>query len=121
MISKPWESYDKAISLNLDLVGAQDGKALVNLMLGDFEEGWKRYEWRSCRSLLEHLPKRDFGRPLWLGVEDLENKTILIQAEQGLGDTIKFCRYLNLFDQQKCRIVMEVNRALMPLLQERNI
>ena len=111
--------FDKAISLNKDFAQAYYGKSLVKLTLGDYEEGWKLYEWR-WRSQLANSPKRDFGRPLWLGDRNIENKTILIHAEQGLGDTIQFYRYLRLFDPQTCRIVFEVPPALLSLLREQN-
>jgi hypothetical protein len=44
----------------------------------------------------------------------------LIHSEQGLGDTIHFCRYLPFLDGRNCRIVFETPRPLVPLFQDRN-
>jgi hypothetical protein len=61
--------------------------------------------------------KRSFPQPLWLGVESLDNKTILIYAEQGLGDTIQFCRYAPLVAQLGAKVILEVQRPLVKLLK----
>ena len=54
--------------------------------------------------------------PLWLGEEPLAGKTILLHAEQGLGDTIQFCRYAPLFAARGARVIVEVPRALKRLV-----
>ena len=59
------------------------------LLVGDFERGWPEYEWRWK---IKQLAARDFIKPKWSG-EPLTNKTVLLYAEQGLGDTIQFIRY----------------------------
>ncbi len=110
--------FDRAISLNKDFAEAYYANSLAKLVSGDYGEGWQQYEWR-WRSRLTDASRRSFDQPLWLGDRDLANQTILIHAEQGFGDTIQFCRYLKLFDRQKCRIVFEVAAALLPLLRER--
>ena len=108
--------YDKAISIDASSVIVYRNRAMVNLMLGQFEGGWQDYEWRWKQS--DVLPKvRQFDKPLWLGKESLQNKTILIYAEQGLGDTIQFCRYAKSLAQLGCKVILEVPPSLMRLLQ----
>jgi tetratricopeptide (TPR) repeat protein len=110
--------FDKAISLQDDLAAAHFNKSLVRLSQGQFGEGWDLYEWRwKTRSFT--TPRRNFRQPLWLGDHDLDNKTILIHSEQGLGDTIHFCRYLRFFAGRNCRIVFETPKLLVPLFQDR--
>jgi hypothetical protein len=111
--------FEKAISLNSDLAQAYYGKALVKLAQGYYEDGWRLYEWR-WRSRLLMAPQRHFAQPLWLGEGALERKTILIHADQALGDTIQFCRYLAPLRQLDCTIAFEAPAALVPLLRERN-
>lgn len=107
--------YDKAISIDASSVIVYRNRAMVNLMQGQFEGGWQDYEWRWKQS--DVLPKlRQFDKPLWLGKESLQKKTILIYAEQGLGDTIQFCRYAKSLAQLGCKVILEVPPSLMRLL-----
>jgi Flp pilus assembly protein TadD len=62
------------------------------LTLGRYEEGWREYEWRLQRQGATY-PR--FLSPLWTG-SPLGRQTLLIYAEQGLGDTLQFVRYLPL-------------------------
>jgi hypothetical protein len=83
--------------------------------LGDFAAGWQAYEARWHVGWLASQ-RRDYGAPLWLGKEPLDGKTILLHAEQGLGDTIQFVRYVPLLAAQGASIVLEVQEPLVRLL-----
>jgi Glycosyltransferase family 9 (heptosyltransferase) len=61
-------------------------------------------------------PVRAFPQPLWLGRENLQGKTILLHAEQGLGDTIQFCRYASLAANRGAKVLLEVPTALKTLM-----
>jgi hypothetical protein len=61
--------------------------------------------------------KRSFSEPLWLGEQSLVGKTILLHAEQGLGDTLQFCRYVPLVAKLGAKVILEVQRPLFKLLQ----
>ena len=110
-------SYDKAIQLKPDYVEVYWNNSLALLRLGDFSRGWELYEWRWRRddSIFEG---RGFTKPLWLGIESLQNKTILIHAEQGLGDTIQFCRYVKSVTSIAAKVVLEVQPSLVKLMEE---
>ena len=110
-------SFDRAIAIDPAYQIAHWNLALLNLRFGRLEDGWRGYEWRwKNESLNCYAQKRDFVEPLWLGKESLEGTTILLFAEQGLGDTLQFCRYVPLVAALGARIVLEVQRPLVKLL-----
>ncbi|HEV3078869.1 MAG TPA: tetratricopeptide repeat protein [Gemmataceae bacterium] len=82
------------------------------LLLGDFEQGWAEYEWR-WRT--KEVAPRPFMQPLWDGAA-LNGKTILLHAEQGLGDTLHFIRYAPRVKECGGTVVAEVQPVLMHLL-----
>lgn len=105
-------AYDKAIELNADYVEAHVNRSLARLLLGDYSRGLEEYEWRWKRP---ESPAREFSKPPWTG-EDLDGQTLLLHAEQGLGDTLQFIRYAALAKQRGARIVVACQPTLVPLL-----
>lgn len=105
---------DKAIAIKPDYIEAIWNKACLKLLMGQYEEGWRLYECRWKKAGGNAL--RDFGKPLWLGHEDLKDKTILLCAEQGLGDTIQFCRYASFMEKLGAKVILEVQPALKSLV-----
>lgn len=81
--------FDLSLLLHPDQSLAHWNRALTLLQLGDYEHGWAEYDWRLKQP---HSTRIDTEIPLWNG-SPLEGKTILIHAEQGLGDVIQFVRY----------------------------
>jgi len=109
------EDFDAALKVNPSNAQAIWNKALSLLRLGNFEEGWKLYEARwQVPSMREHA--RYFNVPLWLGNESLKNKTILIHAEQGYGDTIQFSRFIPLLESKGAKVILEVPKSLTRLM-----
>jgi hypothetical protein len=108
-------SYDLAIACNPDYEEAYWNKALALLQIGDYAQGWALYEWRWKRRAFAPIT-RNFDCPLWLGQESLQNKTILLHGEQGLGDSIQFCRYAGLVQKLGAQVVLEVDSSLVTLL-----
>jgi tetratricopeptide (TPR) repeat protein len=108
-------SLDRATALNPDLADAYWSKSLIKLLTGDLAEGWRLYERRWDGSTMKQAP-RTFAQPLWLGETPLAGKTLLIHAEQGLGDTVQFCRYAPLAAAQGAHVVLEVQATLKPLI-----
>jgi hypothetical protein len=82
--------------------------------MGEFAAGWKEYEWRWRRR--ESPGAGEFPAPWWLGKEDLRGRTILLHAEQGLGDTLQFCRYARLVEACGAKVVLQIEPALRALL-----
>jgi len=110
------ENYNKAIKINPNYSDAYWNKALLLLLLGDFQHGFELYEWRWSQDNFTPL-KRNFTQPLWLGKEDINGKTLLIYTEQGLGDTLQFCRYLKRVQNLGAKIIFEVGKPLYSFLQ----
>ena len=90
--------------------------AFMHLALGEFDLGWPLYEARFELPSLGN-PARHFAAPRWSGAEPLAGKTLLVHAEQGLGDVIQFCRYLPLLTAQGVSVVFEVMPSLKALLR----
>lgn len=110
-------SYDKAIELDGDDAATAEplfNRGMVELLLGELEQGFQDYEYRKNRPGPADRASR---KPLWLGAQDLAGKTILVHDEQGLGDTIQFCRYLPLLEQRGARVLFAPKPQLTPLLQ----
>ena len=89
--------------------------SLVRLRLGQFAQGWRDYEWRWRQASWAPL-RRDFVAPLWLGREPLAERTILLHAEQGFGDTLQFVRYAKLVAALGATVLLEVQAPLKSLL-----
>jgi tetratricopeptide (TPR) repeat protein len=89
--------------------------AFVHLSLGDLKTGWPLYEARFDEPALR-VPKRNFRTPRWNG-ESLAGRTLLVHAEQGLGDVIQFCRYVRLLVSQGNDVVFEVMPSLKALMR----
>ena len=82
------------------------------LSRGDYERGWPEYEWRwRCRG----RPVPGFTQPRWQG-NDLAGRTILLYAEQGLGDTLQFVRYAPLVKRRGGTVLLVCPRPLVRLL-----
>lgn len=108
--------YKKAICLKPDFADAHSIKSHLKILLGDYEEGWALYEWRWKSSGLKRF-YREFSQPLWLGQTSIKDKVILIHPEQGLGDSIQFCRYIAMIEAlAPKKIILEVPKALISLL-----
>jgi tetratricopeptide (TPR) repeat protein len=107
------ERLEQALQLAPEHADARWNRALHRLLHGDFRGGWPEYEWR-WKAQFSHL-ERNFEQPLWLGREDLRGKTILLHAEQGLGDTIQFCRYAVEVARSGATVLLEVQPEIEPL------
>ena len=109
-------SFDRAIAARADFADAHFNEAMCRLLIGDFDRGWEKNEWRWQTDQLKNA-KRSFSQRLWLGSEAIAGKTILLHAEQGLGDTIQFGRYAPLVAARGARVVLEVQRPLQDLMR----
>ncbi|RQR52842.1 hypothetical protein DIE21_11970 [Burkholderia sp. Bp9140] len=100
------QAYADAIDIDPDYVHAHCMRAFLCLSIGDFEAGWAEYEWRWRDTQLDGS-RRHFAQPRWTREMPLDGRTILLYAEQGLGDTLQFCRYVPLVKALGARVVVE--------------
>jgi len=109
-------SYDRAIAIQPERAAFYVNRGLSRLSAGDFAGGWSDYEWRwlDREGWVIH-EKRHFRQPQWLGDVPLNGQSVFLQAEQGYGDTIQFCRYATLLAERGARVILEVQPALVGL------
>lgn len=111
------QRLDNALALQPSDAQARKNRAMALLMMGRLREGWRDYEARWATPPLNGQ-QRDRGYPRWDGRQPLAGRSILIHAEQGLGDTIHFCRYASAVKAAGAAlVVLEVQPALVPLLR----
>jgi tetratricopeptide (TPR) repeat protein len=110
------QDYRQAIGLEPNSIEAHYNLALLSLLRGDFQTGWAEYEWRRLIEEARAVPVREFPQPAWSGNEPLRGKRIFLYAEQGLGDTIQFCRYVSLVAGLGAHVTLEVPAPLGDLL-----
>jgi len=115
--------YERAIKLNPNYAEAHWNKSLLHLLLGDYFQGFREYEWRwRNKSSPVHLEHRTYPRPLWLGIDDVltskprSASTIFVYSEQGLGDTLQFCRYLAYLRREFKSVVFQCPPTLNSLI-----
>jgi len=107
------DCYDQAIKIKSDFADAYWNKSLTQLTLGEFAEGWKNYEYRF---------KIENGKPQFISIPRLENlknltnKRILIWSEQGLGDSIQFCRYIYKILDFGAKVTFDTSKLLTALM-----
>jgi hypothetical protein len=118
-ISEALDCFEKATSLNPNLIEALWNKSLILLLLGNYEQGWEMFEYRLHPSLIGKIcDRREFLFPKWDGHQSINGKNILIFSEQGLGDTIQFCRFIKLLSDRGANVIFEVQEPLYELLQK---
>ncbi|WP_460908639.1 tetratricopeptide repeat protein [Paraburkholderia jirisanensis] len=108
-------AYGQAIALDPEYVHAHCMRAFLCLTVADFSNGWEEYEWRWRDSNMSGAV-RNFVQPRWNGREPLIGKTILLYVEQGLGDTLQFCRYLVMVKALGATVVLEAQVELQSVL-----
>lgn len=105
--------YAAALRLAPGHPKARFNRGLVRLLTGDFEQGWADYE----RRLDLAPPHGALTQPPWDGRTPLAGKRLFLHWEQGLGDTIQFCRYAVLAADRGARVVLSAPDRLKDLLQ----
>ena len=112
-------SFRQAVALRQDFGEAHFALGQMLLTRGDFAEGWREYDWRWTLAEYGWLKNihGDFKQPRWAG-ESLSGKTILVYAEQGLGDAIQYVRYLPRVVAQAGKVVLAVHPPLKSLFAQ---
>src|SRR5262249_23087139 len=104
--------WHEALRLKPDYAEAHMNLGMARLLLGNYEQGWPEYEWRwQCKP----FRSRPLPQSLWDG-SPLRGGTILLHAEQGLGDTLQFIRYAPLVKRHGGRVLVGCPEPLARLL-----
>jgi len=112
-------SYNHVLALTRDHAESHWNKSLALLLKGDFQSGFKKFEWRwESHHIKNQLGGKSFSAPLRLGEEPLADKIILLYVEQGLGDSIQFSRYAHLVKNLGAKVLLRVPRSLIGLFAQ---
>jgi tetratricopeptide (TPR) repeat protein len=114
-IDEAFASLDHAIALAPESPDHRWNRSLLQLLVGNFDDGWHGREW-GRKSTLVSFVDRKFAQPHWYGEEPIAGKTILLHSDEGLGDTIQYSRYAAMAAKLGARVILEVQPALQALL-----
>ncbi|MFC5356881.1 tetratricopeptide repeat protein [Azospirillum himalayense] len=106
--------FDRVLEARPGDAGMRWNRGFARLLAGDYDGGWPEFDWRRNDTRAEP-PWRRFAQPTWTS-GDVAGRTILLYAEQGLGDTLQFVRYVPLVAERGARVILEVQRPLMSVL-----
>jgi tetratricopeptide (TPR) repeat protein len=107
--------YRRALASKSNCVELLYYVGLLHLLHGDFAAGWHNYEYRWQTKMLRNA-RRDFSQPQWLG-QPIAGARILLHAEQGLGDTLQFIRYVPMVAARSAKVILEVPSELRRLVE----
>ncbi|WP_286225682.1 tetratricopeptide repeat protein [Polynucleobacter sp. HIN7] len=113
-------AFEDALRLEPSSDMARLNLGLLQLKLGEWEAGWDNYESRwtgSAEAINQTQVKPNLALPVWDGAQGAEHKRILVLAEQGFGDAIQFCRYLQVLQTRAQHISFHVPDALRRLME----
>lgn len=118
-LTRPAEALadlDAAVRLQPELAGAHLNRAHLWLNIGDYPQGWREFEWRWKAQSRSVVALRSVDHGLWLGQEPIAGSTLVLCHEQGVGDTLQFCRYGRLAAEAGARVVALVPKPLTRLM-----
>lgn len=110
------DCFNKVIHKDHEHHSANWNKSIAMLCMGNFSIGWELHEAR-WKANPKHLSPERFGDTFWFGNFPIAGKKLLIHAEQGLGDTIQFSRYVHLMAEMDCEIIFFVQDPLVQLFE----
>jgi len=114
--TEAFDSYERALAIDPEHAEAHFNKAIALLARGEWRHGWAEYEWRWRQRGTAVKQPRGFAQPVWRATLPLDGKAILVHCEQGLGDTLQFCRYAQPLARRGARVILEVQPPLMGVL-----
>jgi tetratricopeptide (TPR) repeat protein len=110
-------AFRRAIRIWPDFANAHLGLSMTLLMIGHYLEGWAENEWRFLELQQNGVrAKSALPRLTAEALEGIEGKKVLLFWEQGLGDTLHFCRYAKKLADQGAKVVLNVQQELLPLI-----
>jgi Flp pilus assembly protein TadD len=108
-------AFNVALKMDPQLAQSHHNRALVLLLRGEFEQGWKEFEWRWKNSNFA-TPIRPFNQKRWNGNAEGVGK-LLIWAEQGIGDEVQFSGLIPLVMAKGIKVVFECDKRLVSIMQ----
>lgn len=105
-------AHESALTIDRDDPDFHWNHAITLLLDGDLKKGFAEYEWRRK---IPGFGKKQITGPAWDG-STARGRTILLYSEQGLGDTLQFCRYAPLLARSGAKVVVACPEKLVPLL-----
>ncbi len=108
--------YSKALVIDPQNADVRFKKAMLMLLQGDFDQGWREYEWRQKMPDWEVLYPHCHDMPQWDG-SPFAGRRLFVHGEQGFGDTLQFMRYLPLVKARGGTVILEAKKPLLDLLQ----
>lgn len=115
-LSSALQCYESALDAGGDVGFANVRLADVCLLLGDFSRGWRHYEHRYDGALSDKTSLLNYPLPIWQG-DSLNDKTILIQGEQGCGQQITFASVLPDVIKEADHVIVTCHRDVERLFQ----
>ena len=110
--------YRKAQELKADYVDPRWNEGLMNLVIGNYANGWRQYEWRFKKAeFKQYMAENDYPVPYWTGREDLKGLGIFVHYEQGLGDVIQFVRYVDSLRALGAKVIVSTPESLRGVLR----
>ncbi len=109
-------AFDEVLAARPDRNSAKFNKSISLLLKGEMKEGLRLYESRFDPEQ-DMVPFYLGDEPIWDGVSSIKDKHLLIHPEQGLGDTIMFCRFIQFLKDRGARLTFAVQPALSSIMQ----
>jgi tetratricopeptide (TPR) repeat protein len=109
--------YNKSIELDPNLGDARFNRSMCLLTIGDkmdYTEAWREYEWRFSKKT---YPRKQFSKLQLEDGDPLEGKTVFIHGEQGIGDTLQFCRYAQLLKNKGAKVIIGAQKEVKTLIE----
>jgi tetratricopeptide (TPR) repeat protein len=114
MYDEAIECYNKTVEYAPDYVEAYCSRGILHLRHGQFAKGWDDYQWRLKTEKVKGTLQYD--KPWWQG-EDFQGKTLLVQSEQGFGDSMQFVRYLPMVKDRGGTVILAEKSELIDLFR----
>lgn len=118
--------FDAALELGQRAIAANPNSAEPRISVGQLlflkgqlEEGWQHYEFRNDqRRTSKQTQHYTHGLPIWNG-EDLSGKSILLAAEQGIGDEVMWGNFFPFMKDKAARIIIGCDQRLVSIYKRR--